>query len=68
MRTTGSVGTVFGFELTLDQIDAGLLPGPHIDVTAPYLEGKNSSFIQMHQMASAAEAKQFIDYWASVWA
>ena len=35
-------------------------------MTAPYLEGESSNFIQMHQLASAAEAKQFVDYWASV--
>ena len=26
----------------------GQLPGPHIDVTGPYLEGSSSPFIQMH--------------------
>ena len=65
MRTAGSVEPYADLNLR-DQIDAGLLPGPHIDVTAPYLEGENSNFIQMHQLASAAEAKQFVDYWASV--
>jgi imidazolonepropionase-like amidohydrolase len=65
MRTTGSVEPYADLNLR-DQIDAGLLPGPHIDVTAPYLEGKSSYFMQMHQLESAAEAKQFVDYWASV--
>ena len=65
MRTAGSVEPYADLNLR-DEIDAGLLPGPHIDVTAPYLEGKSSLFIQMHQLASAAEAKQFVDYWASL--
>jgi hypothetical protein len=65
MRTTGSVEPYADLNLR-DQIDAGVLPGPHIDVTAPYLEGKGSFFIQMHQLSSAAEAKQFVDYWASM--
>jgi imidazolonepropionase-like amidohydrolase len=65
MRTTGSVEPYADLNLR-DQIEAGVLPGPHIDVTAPYLEGKGSFFIQMHQLSSAAEAKQFVDYWASV--
>jgi hypothetical protein len=65
MRTTGSVEPYADLNLR-DQIDAGLLPGPHLDVTAPYLEGKNSQFIQMHQLASPAEAREFVDYWASV--
>jgi imidazolonepropionase-like amidohydrolase len=65
MRTTGSVEPYADLNLR-NQIDAGSLPGPHIDVTAPYLEGKNSLFIQMHQLESPAEAKRFVDYWASV--
>jgi imidazolonepropionase-like amidohydrolase len=65
MRTTGSVEPYADLNLR-NQIDAGLLPGPHIDVTAPYLEGKNSRFLQMHQLESPAEAKRFVDYWASV--
>jgi imidazolonepropionase-like amidohydrolase len=63
MRTTGSVEPYADLNLR-DQINAGMLPGPHIDVTAPYLEGKNSSFIQMHELGSPAEAEQFVDYWA----
>ena len=39
MRTTGSVEPYADLNLR-DQIEAGVLPGPHIDVTAPYLEGK----------------------------
>jgi imidazolonepropionase-like amidohydrolase len=63
MRTTGSVETFADLNLR-DRIDAGILPGPHIDVTGPYLEGKDSYFIQMHQLGSAEEARQFVDYWA----
>ena len=40
--------------------------GPHIDVTAPYLEGKGAQLIQMRQLSGPEEAKQFVDYWASV--
>ena len=65
MRTTGSVEPYADLNLR-DQIDAGMLVGPHIDVTAPYIEGKSTDFIQMHQLQSPAEAKQFVDYWASV--
>jgi imidazolonepropionase-like amidohydrolase len=63
LRTTGSVEPYADLNLR-NQIDAGMLPGPHIDVTAPYLEGKNSDFIQMHELGSPAEAEQFVDYWA----
>ena len=45
-------------------IDAGMLPGPHMDVTGPYLEGGGSPFIQMHQLMDAADATRTVDYWA----
>jgi imidazolonepropionase-like amidohydrolase len=63
MRTTGSVETYTDLNLR-DRINSGELPGPHIDVTGPYLEGKGSYFIQMHQLANPEEARQFVDYWA----
>jgi imidazolonepropionase-like amidohydrolase len=63
MRTTGSVETYTDLNLKR-AIDEGKLPGPHIDVTGPYLEGVNSYFIQMHQLSSADEARQMVDYWA----
>lgn len=63
MRTTGSVETYTDLNLR-DKIDGGLLPGPHMDVTGPYLEGKNSYFIQMHELTGPDEAREFVDYWA----
>jgi imidazolonepropionase-like amidohydrolase len=62
-RTGGSVEPYADLNLR-DKINAGKLPGPHLDVTGPYLEGKNSPFIQMHQLADADEARAFVDYWA----
>jgi imidazolonepropionase-like amidohydrolase len=49
MRTTGSVETYADLNLKRF-IDSGSLPGPHMDVTAPYLEGPGSFFIQMHSL------------------
>jgi imidazolonepropionase-like amidohydrolase len=63
LRTTGSVEPYLDLNLRT-QIDAGQLPGPHLDVTAPYLEGPNSPFIQMHQLKDAAEARATVDFWA----
>ena len=40
MRTTGSMETYTDLNLKHD-IDAGKLPGPHLDVTGPYLEGSD---------------------------
>jgi hypothetical protein len=46
-RTAGSVAPYTDLELKR-KIDAGLLPGPKLDVTGPYLEGKGSFAVQMH--------------------
>ena len=62
MRTTGSVETYADLNLRHD-IDAGLLPGPHLDVTGPYLEGSTSPFIQMPHLKNAEEARQTVEYW-----
>jgi len=63
MRTTGSVETYADLNLKR-AIEEGKLPGPHIDVTGPYLEGPNSHFLQMHQLDGPDEARQMVDYWA----
>jgi imidazolonepropionase-like amidohydrolase len=63
MRTTGSVETYADLNLKHD-IDTGKLPGPHIDVTGPYLEGSTSYFVQMPHLTSAADARQTVEYWA----
>src|SRR5246127_3646436 len=57
MRTTGSVETYADLNLKHD-IDADKLPGPHLDVTGPYLEGSTSIFIQMPHLSSADDARQ----------
>ncbi len=63
MRTTGSVETYADLNLKRD-IDGGKLPGPHIDVTGPYLEGSQSYFIQMPHFTNAEDARQTVEYWA----
>ncbi len=63
LRTTGSVEPYTDLNLK-QQIDAGELPGPHMDVTAPYLEGPHSPFIQMHQLRNAEDARRTVDFWA----
>ena len=63
IRTTGSVEPYADLNLKA-QIDAGLLPGPHMDVTAPYLEGPGSPFIQMHRLRDADDARRMVAFWA----
>ena len=63
LRTTGSVEPYTDLDLKRE-IDAGHIAGPHMDVTAPYLEGPNSPFIQMHQLTDAADARATVAFWA----
>ena len=63
IRTTGSVEPYTDLNLK-HEIDAGHMIGPHMDVTAPYLEGPGSFFIQMHQLADAADARTTVAFWA----
>jgi imidazolonepropionase-like amidohydrolase len=63
-RTGGSLEPYTDLELRRE-IDAGLRPGPKLDVTGPYLEGKGSFAIQMHTLADAEDAARTVDYWAA---
>jgi hypothetical protein len=63
MRTTGSVETYADLNLKHD-IDLGKFPGPHLDVTGPYLEGAESYFIQMPHLTIPDDARQLVEYWA----
>src|SRR5438477_5353760 len=64
MRTAGSVDVYT--DLRLKQvIEKGMLPGPHLDVTGPYLEGTtDGSFLQMHQLTGPQDARETVAYWA----
>jgi imidazolonepropionase-like amidohydrolase len=64
IRTAGSVEPYSDLNLKRD-IDKGKDLGPEMDVTAPYLEGKGSIFPGMHELSGPAEAKAFVDFWAS---
>jgi imidazolonepropionase-like amidohydrolase len=64
IRTAGSVQPYSDLNLKRD-IDQGKILGPEMDVTAPYLEGKGSIFPGMHELSGPAEAKAFVDFWAS---
>jgi imidazolonepropionase-like amidohydrolase len=63
LRTTGSVEPYADLNLR-NAINAGKLPGPHLDVTGPYLEGGQSHFIQMHHLRDPADARETVDFWA----
>jgi len=63
LRTTGSVETYADLNLKR-LIDAGQLPGPHLDVTGPYLEGPGSFGVQLHELTGPDDARQTVNYWA----
>jgi enamidase len=62
MRTGGNVNGIMDIMLTR-RIAAGEMPGPEIDATAPYLNGP-STFLQMHSVTTAEEARRHVAYWA----
>src|SRR5579862_1142279 len=64
MRTTGSLEPYTDLKIK-SRIDAGLMPGPWIDATAPYLEGAPTIFAQMHELTGSEDAKRLVDYWAA---
>jgi len=63
MRTTGSVEPYTDLKIQR-RIEAHLMPGPKIDLSAPYLEGKPTVFAQMHELTGPDDAKRLVDYWA----
>ncbi len=64
LRTTGSIEPYADLKVR-SRIEAGALPGPHLDLTAPYLEGAGTFFAQMHELQGPEEAGRFVDYWAA---
>ncbi|HEV3057526.1 MAG TPA: amidohydrolase family protein [Vicinamibacterales bacterium] len=62
MRTAGNTNGIMDINLAR-RIAAGELAGPAVDATAPYLNGPNT-FLQMHAVKNADEARQHVAYWS----
>ena len=62
IRTTGSLEPYADLELK-KSIDAGESPGPKMHVTGPYLEGKGSWAIQLHQLTGPEDATRTVNFW-----
>jgi imidazolonepropionase-like amidohydrolase len=64
-RTTGSFETYA--ELNLKRrIEAGLEPGPSLDVTGPYLSGPDEPLVIQHAtIASPQDARETVDFWTA---
>ena len=63
IRTCGSIEPYSDLRIKKD-IDLGLLPGPNMELTAPYIEGKSTRFPQMNENKTPADAAAFVNYWA----
>ena len=62
IRTTGSLEPYTDLELK-KSIDAGETPGPKMHVTGPYLEGKGSWALQLHQLTGPEDAVKTVNFW-----
>ena len=63
MRTTGSIEPYTDLNIRR-LIDDGKMPGPHIDVSGPYLEGKDSFFPQMAALTEPEQTRKTVAFWA----
>ncbi|MFZ1306517.1 MAG: hypothetical protein WAR80_11795, partial [Ferruginibacter sp.] len=63
IRTCGSIEPYSDLRIKKD-IDLGVLPGPNMELTAPYIEGKSTRFPQMNENKTPADAAAFVNYWA----
>jgi imidazolonepropionase-like amidohydrolase len=64
MRTAGSVDVYTDLRLK-QAIENGKLPGPHLNVTGPYLEGAGDNpNLQIHQLMGPDDARETVAYWA----
>jgi hypothetical protein len=63
IRTAGSVEPYVDINLRR-LTENGTLIGPHIEPTAPYLQGPSDLFIQMHELTGPDDATDFVNFWA----
>ncbi len=62
IRTAGSIETYSDLEIK-KAADSGSSPGPHMHITGPYLEGKGTWALQMHQLTGPDDAVRTVNYW-----
>lgn len=62
IRTGGSIEPYTDLEIR-DQINRGEAPGPKMHVTGPYLEGKGTFAVQLHQLSGPEDAIDTVNYW-----
>ena len=62
IRTTGSIEPYTDLALK-GEIDRGVIAGPHMHVTGPYLEGPGSWAPQMTELTTAQQAIDTVNFW-----
>jgi imidazolonepropionase-like amidohydrolase len=65
IRTTGSIEPYTDLEIKRD-IDRGVIPGPKIWITGPYIEGDIPWTQQLRRLHGTAEFRRMVDYWADL--
>ncbi len=63
IRTAGCIEPYADLELKA-RIDKGLIAGPKLHLTAPYLEGVPSAIAQLHSVDSPEDAARLVNFWA----
>lgn len=63
IRTTGSVAPYTDLEIKR-LIDSGLMIGPKLHITGPYLEGSGSFTPVMHTLTGPDDARRMVNFWA----
>ncbi len=62
MRTGGSVDTYTDLRVA-QHVEEGRIPGPHMDVTGPYLEGPDGFVRAMPQLSTPEQARAHVNFW-----
>jgi len=62
-RTAGNLAGYADLEIKR-AIEEGRIPGPSLDVTAPYLEGPGLPIYQVHALTGPDDAREMVDHWA----
>ena len=64
MRTAGSIEPLTDVNLK-KAIESGLIPGPHLDVTGPYLDGPtDAASLRPQVLTGPDDARQTVGFWA----
>ncbi|HYC02234.1 MAG TPA: amidohydrolase family protein [Azospirillaceae bacterium] len=64
LRTAGTMGPYADLNLRAE-IEAGKVPGPDMDVTAPYLNGPGLPILKVNALGGVDDAQRMVEYWAA---